>query len=133
MEDKLRRARFFQETFLLANISTEVVLGMPFLILNNANVQFVKKELTRRFYTTAEALLTIKQVEFINKKKFAKAALDKSFETFIAYMTSLVLISAHLDKKAQIVSLLTKKIKIPNKYSDFVNIFSKEKTLVLPK
>ena len=46
VEDKLRRARFFQETFLLANISAEVVLGMLFLTLNNADVQFVEKELT---------------------------------------------------------------------------------------
>ena len=46
VEDKLGRTRFFQETFLLANISTEVVLGMSFLTLSNADVQFVKKELT---------------------------------------------------------------------------------------
>ena len=38
VEDKLGRARFFQETFLLADISMEVVLGMPFLTLNNANI-----------------------------------------------------------------------------------------------
>ena len=29
--------------------------------------------------------------------------------------------------------LLTKKVKIPDKYSDFTNVFSKEKALVLPK
>ena len=46
VEDKLGRIRFFQETFLLANISAEIVLGMPFLTLSNANVQFVEKELT---------------------------------------------------------------------------------------
>ena len=46
VEDKLGRARFVQETFLLADISAEVVLGMPFLILSNADVQFVEKELT---------------------------------------------------------------------------------------
>ena len=46
MEDKLGRTRFFQETFLLANISAEVVLGMPFLTLSNADVQFVENELT---------------------------------------------------------------------------------------
>ena len=38
MEDKLGRTRFFQETFLLANISAEVVLGMLFLTLSNADV-----------------------------------------------------------------------------------------------
>ena len=38
VEDKLGRAWFFQETFLLDNISTEVVLDMPFLTFNNADI-----------------------------------------------------------------------------------------------
>ena len=46
VKDKLGRTRFFQETFLLADISTEVVLDMFFLTLSNANVQFIEKELT---------------------------------------------------------------------------------------
>ena len=44
--DKLGRSRFFQETFLLANISMEVVLGMPFFSLSNVDVQFAEKKLT---------------------------------------------------------------------------------------
>ena len=46
VEDKLGRARFFQETFLFTDISIEVVLGMSFLTLSNADVQFVEKKLT---------------------------------------------------------------------------------------
>ena len=38
VEDKLRRPRFFQKTFLLADFSVEVVLGMPFLTFSNANI-----------------------------------------------------------------------------------------------
>ena len=37
----------------------------------------------------------------------------------------------HLDKAVQIASLLTKKVKILDEYSDFSDIFSEEKTLVL--
>ena len=44
--NKLGRSWFFQETFLLADISMEVVLEMPFLTLSNADVQFVEKKLT---------------------------------------------------------------------------------------
>ena len=44
--DKLNRFWFFQETFLLANISMEDVLGMLFLIFNNADIQFAEKKLT---------------------------------------------------------------------------------------
>ena len=46
VEDKLDKAQFFQESFLLDETSMEVVLGMPFLTFSNANIQFAKKELT---------------------------------------------------------------------------------------
>ena len=46
MEDKLGKIWFFQETFLLADINMEVILGMPFLTFSNADVQFVEKKLT---------------------------------------------------------------------------------------
>ena len=134
MEDKLGRTRFFQETFLLADISAEVVLGMPFLTLSNADVQFVKKELTWRSYTTAKALQTTKRVELINKKEFAKAALDEKSETFVVHVTALNLTPRiHLDRATQIASLLVKEVRIPDKYSDFADVFSEEKALMLPE
>lgn len=46
---------------------------------------------------------------------------------------SLSLMLIHLAKKSQIVLLLTKKLTILEKYSDFFNVFSKEKILVLLK
>ena len=46
VEDKLGKAWVFQEMFLLADISVEMVLGMPFLTLSNANIQFAEKKLT---------------------------------------------------------------------------------------
>ena len=134
VEDKLGRSQFFQETFLLADISTEVVLGMPFLTLSNADIQFIEKELTWRSYTTAKVLPTIKQVELINKKEFAKAVLDENSETFVIHVASLNLVPGiHLDREAQLASLLNKKVKIPDKYSDFTDVFSKEKALVIPE
>ena len=45
IEDKLERARFFRKTFLLADISVKMVLGMLFLTISNANIQFDKKKL----------------------------------------------------------------------------------------
>ena len=38
VKDKLGQARFFQETFLLADLSVEVVLEMPFLTFSNADI-----------------------------------------------------------------------------------------------
>ena len=43
--DQVDRVRFFEEIFLVANISPEVVLEMPFLTLSGADVDFPKREL----------------------------------------------------------------------------------------
>ena len=61
-------------------------------------------------------------------------ALDKKSETFVVHMVSLNLAPRiHPDRKAQIASLLTKEVKIPDDYSDFTDVFSEEKALELPK
>lgn len=46
IENKLGRAWFVQETFLLADISAEVVLEMLYLTFSNADILFLKRELT---------------------------------------------------------------------------------------
>ena len=45
VEDKANRVRFFEETFLVANVSLEVVLRMSFLTLSGADVDFSGREL----------------------------------------------------------------------------------------
>lgn len=69
----------------------EIVLGMPFLTLSNVDIQFAEGELTWRSYTIAEALPTTSRVEFIDKKEFAKAVLDKNVEVFVVHVASLSL------------------------------------------
>ena len=39
----------------------------------------------------------------------------------------------YLARKAQIALLIAKKVKISTKYSDFLDVFSEEKALILPK
>ena len=39
--DKTNRVRFFEEIFLLASISPEIVLGIPFFTLSSANIDFL--------------------------------------------------------------------------------------------
>ncbi len=40
VSDKDERERFFEESFLLADVSPDIVLEMPFLNMNNADVDF---------------------------------------------------------------------------------------------
>ena len=80
------------------------------------------------------ALSTTKRVELINKKKFAKVALDEKSETFVIHVASLNLTPRiHLDKAAQIASFLAKEVRIPDEYSDFANVISEKKALMLPE
>ena len=46
IQDKSGKARFFEETFFLADTSMEVVLGMPFRALSNADIQFDTESFT---------------------------------------------------------------------------------------
>lgn len=136
LEDKLDRAQSFQKRFFLANISMDIVLGLPFLTLNNANIQFMEKELIWSSYIISKALLITKLVELINKKKFAKIAWDENFEIFGVYIVvlkaSLLGLSIQPDKKDQITFPLIQKVIISDHYSNFTNVFSGKKTLVLP-
>ena len=59
-----------------------MVLGMPFLTLSGADVDFPKKELRWRSYTIKEAFPTTKRVELVGKKEFAAASLDPGHKTF---------------------------------------------------
>ena len=43
--DKENRVRFIEKTFLVANVSPEVVFGMFFLTFSSANVDFLDREL----------------------------------------------------------------------------------------
>ena len=58
IENKLGKTWFFQETFLLADFNIDMILKMLFLNFNNVNIQFARKKLTKRYYTTAETLST---------------------------------------------------------------------------
>ncbi len=43
--DKDDKERFFKENFLLADVKLDVVHGMPFLTMSNANIDFQTRNL----------------------------------------------------------------------------------------
>ena len=141
--DKANRVRFFEETFLVANVSPEVVLGMPFLTLSGADVDFSGRELRWRTYTTEEVLPTTRRVELVGKKEFAAAALDPESETFVVYVASLSSdaspssspLDVYPSRLPQISGLIAKKAptKVPAEYSDFADVFSPDLVSKLPE
>ena len=137
VEDKANRPRFFQETFLVADTKFEVILGMPFLKISNADVSFGKGTLTWKTYTTNEALPTTERVQIVDPKEFVIAALDVNSKTFVVHMAiwEREKMPVHSKKQAQVGALLFDKAptKVPVEYSDYSNVFSAENAAELPE
>ena len=89
MTDQANKIRFFEKIFLVANISLDIVFGMPFFILSDADIDFQKRELCWKFYTIEEALSTTKRVKLVKKKEFTAAAFDPGNEIFVVYVAFL--------------------------------------------
>ena len=105
-----------------------------FLIFGNADIQFPDQELTWRAYTTQKDLLTTQRVELINKKKFAKIALDENVKAILIYVVFFTLkITIYLAREAHIALLLTKKDLVLEKHLNFADLFSKKSAEVLSK
>ena len=77
------------------------------------------------------ALPTIQQVEIIDKKEFAKVALDEYIESFVIHITLLLTMAIYPAMKVQIALLVIKKMQISFKYSDFSDVFLEKKALIL--
>ena len=86
MKDKIGKSRFVQKTFLLADTKFEVVLEMSFLKISNVDLAFSKETLTWKSYPTNKALLTTKQVQLVDLKKFVIVALDADSKTFVMHV-----------------------------------------------
>lgn len=68
IEEKEERSCFFEKAFLLANISVNIALEMPFFTLSKFELNFVDCHIYWRIFIVAEIHLTIRQVELIGKK-----------------------------------------------------------------
>ena len=117
----------------------KVVLGMPFLALSNADIQFGAEKLTWRSYTVAEALPTARRVELIDKHEFAKAALGENSETFVVHVAALEApepaMSIHPSRAPLLAALQQDKAptEIPSEYADYADVFSFDLAMELPE
>ncbi len=145
LQNSQERVWFFKETFLLADTSMEVVLKMPFLSLSNTDIEFAKLgKLTWRSYTAAEALPTTSWVKLIDKREYAKVALDENSETFVIYVATIKLpttMPIHPFRAPEILDYPTLAAfqydkaltEIPAKYSDYAHVFSSDLAMELPE
>ena len=134
--EKANRVRFFEKTFLVANISLEMVFGILFLILSNADINFSGWKLRWRTSTTKKALSTTRYIEIVGNIKFAAGVLDPEHKTYIVHVesdSSVASLSSfplelHVDLfyRPRMFGLVAKKtfLKISAKYSDLTDVFS---------
>lgn len=62
---------------------------MLFLLFNNLSIKFVKeKKFIQTAYITTNALLIIRQIKLINKKKIATITLNNCFKTLVIYIVA---------------------------------------------
>ena len=137
VEDKASRPRFFQETFLVTDTKFEVIFGMLFLKISNADESFGEKILTWRIYIINKALSIIEQVHIVDPKKFVIAAIDVNNKTFVVHVAirKWEEMPVHSKKQAQVRVLLFDKAptEVPAENSDYSDIFSAENAAELPE
>lgn len=114
LQDKLGKAQFFKVTFLLVNITKELILRKFFYILSNVNIYFAKEKLVWKSYTTAKSLSTTTKVKLINWKKFLALAINSTKKIFVIYIAILkisrpALIIIYFLRVVQVASLQTNK------------------------
>lgn len=143
--DKANEIRFFEWIFLVASVSLEIIFGMPFLTLNNADINFLDQKLRWKTYTTKEALLTTRHVELVGKKKFATTVFHPEHEIYIFHIgsvsfdmspsTSSLELDVNTFYRLYISGLIDQEAltKVPNEYINFANIFSPVLVSKLPK
>ncbi len=129
--------RFFEKSFLLANVKPDIVFGILFLIISNVDIDFKARYLQYRFYTTKKVLPTTKKIELIRKKKFAIIAFDPDHEAFVVHIVALNIgldDEIYPSKRAQIAHLKVDKAptKVSIKYIDFEDVFLPKLAIELP-
>lgn len=60
VKDKKNKFYFFKKTFLLFNLSMNVIFKMLFLALSNIKVNFLELKIFEKIYTLRKTILTMK-------------------------------------------------------------------------
>lgn len=91
--DKDNKIKFFEKNFLLNNVKLGIVCEIPFVLINNIDINFQARNLQQRSYTNKKVLPTTIRVELIKKKEFTVATLDLDNKVFIGCIATLNIIS----------------------------------------
>ncbi len=135
-EDEQGRVRYFQDTFLAADIDTRMILGMPWLTMANPNIDWVKRSFQWRTYTAAVALMTTCRVNIIEPEDFAELAINKDADCFAIHASQVVSAnepSVHQDRQDHIARAnVARTVDLPPEYVEYSDVFSDSGAAELP-
>ena len=131
--DQLGQQRFFEETFLIADIPHNIVLGMPFLQLANPDIDWSARTLNWRELSVQSALMTTHRIEIIEPEVFIEEALSEDTPTYVVHAKALGVYNIHSSRRARIASVKVQEIKVPEAYKDFADVFSEDSAAELPE
>ena len=136
-----KKVKFFKKTFLIVNISLNMVLGMLFLTLSSTNIDFSKKKALMEILYHQKKFFYY-HISWASRKKESTASIlnlgHKNFIIYIAFLNN----SSNNQKsnvyffcKVQIAKLIANKAStlITTEYSEFINVFSLKLAFKLSK
>ena len=133
VNDKHGHTRWFEETFLIADINQDIVLGMPFLTLANPDIHFAEGSLLWRDYSVQTAFPTERRIELVEPEIFADEALNVNAMCFVVYVAACF---SHVNPARAIkIGAISVKdsIGLPSEYSEYARVFSPEEANKLPE
>ena len=124
--DSLNHTRYFEETFLIADIPQPVILGMPFLKLGDSDVSWMERTMQWRQWNAETALMTTNRVDFIGPQEFIEQVLEESAQAYICHV---IMVEdgpphVHPSRIAQISTTTSQPVILPEAYKDFEDVFS---------
>ena len=113
-----------------------IALEIPFFTLSNIKINFTNCHFYWKTFTITKTLLTIRQLELIEKKEFTTTAFDLEDKVFIVHIASISRdLIIHSFWRALIALLKANETStfVLSEYADFANVFYKDLTARLLK
>lgn len=146
--DRLGHTRYFKDSFLACDCENPLVLGMPWLTLANLNIHWLPVDkipghIEWKQYNASVALETTRRITTTDAEDFAKEAMAGADNVYVMHVkhisdpvadmrlgtpSATTVTSMNLKQKAFDNSAVI----VPDEYQSFSDVFSDNKTNVLP-
>ena len=144
VQDENGVSRFFNDSFLGTDLEWGMTLGLPWMQLSEAKVDWETGKIGPWPLTIGSILSTTNRIEEIEPEELASAAIDEKEEVFVMFVRVLHdeeknMDSVHIERRAQIGSALAEikdkpdiKATLPEVLKEFADLADEDKAYELP-